>query len=147
MPDTGTKEALVLARRLVKNFAKHKLPARGGGEAILTLSVGLAAFPDQASHYSELIRQADSALYRAKEQGRNQAFVYDSSKDPFLVENSKVVLFENCEKKLTSYCQDKNSTAAKNLEGHVFFGQAIGLGHGKIDALKLKPYLEELSPS
>ncbi|MCW9057180.1 MAG: EAL domain-containing protein [Gammaproteobacteria bacterium] len=40
-------------------------------ELILTASVGIAIYPDDGDSPSELLRNADSAMYHSKEQGRN----------------------------------------------------------------------------
>ncbi len=37
-----------------------------------TISLGVAAYPDQATTYEELVKLADDALYRAKENGRDR---------------------------------------------------------------------------
>jgi diguanylate cyclase (GGDEF)-like protein len=42
----------------------------------VTVSAGVATFPSQAPNRGELIRLADSALYWAKEHGKNRAHVY-----------------------------------------------------------------------
>jgi diguanylate cyclase (GGDEF)-like protein/putative nucleotidyltransferase with HDIG domain len=42
----------------------------------VTVSAGVATFPNQAPNRGELIRLADSALYWAKEHGKNRAHVY-----------------------------------------------------------------------
>ena len=44
------------------------------GIGAVTISAGVATFPDQATDREELIRFADSALYWAKEQGKNCAY-------------------------------------------------------------------------
>ncbi|PMH39211.1 putative bifunctional diguanylate cyclase/phosphodiesterase [Vibrio cyclitrophicus] len=45
----------------------------------LTVSVGIASFPECASNSIELRKCADIALYRAKEKGRNQAQFYSKA--------------------------------------------------------------------
>lgn len=40
-------------------------------ELLTTVSVGVAVYPDDGTNPSELLRNADSAMYYAKEQGRN----------------------------------------------------------------------------
>jgi diguanylate cyclase (GGDEF)-like protein len=42
----------------------------------ITISIGISAFPDNAEDLNSLIDKADSALYKAKEQGRNRVCVY-----------------------------------------------------------------------
>lgn len=44
----------------------------------ITASIGVATYPSRAQDYKKLMREADVALYRAKEKGRGQ---YDSYKD------------------------------------------------------------------
>lgn len=43
----------------------------------VTISVGMAAFPGDSNDPIELIEMADSALYRAKREGRNRICTYD----------------------------------------------------------------------
>jgi diguanylate cyclase (GGDEF)-like protein/PAS domain S-box-containing protein len=40
-------------------------------ELILTASIGISIYPDDGENLSELLRNADSAMYHSKEQGRN----------------------------------------------------------------------------
>lgn len=61
----GTRLADVEA--IAQNLA-HRLRLGTG----LTFSAGIAAFPAHAATPSELVEAADSALYRAKEEGRNR---------------------------------------------------------------------------
>ena len=42
----------------------------------ITISIGVAAYPDDATDPIELVELADSALYRAKRSGRNQSCTY-----------------------------------------------------------------------
>jgi diguanylate cyclase (GGDEF)-like protein len=44
----------------------------------ITLSLGVAIFPDQASDPASMIRAADLALYEAKRQGRNRVVMSDA---------------------------------------------------------------------
>ena len=46
------------------------------GQPTVTLSIGCAAYPKDASNYEELFTLADFALYRAKEKGRNRYIIY-----------------------------------------------------------------------
>jgi diguanylate cyclase (GGDEF)-like protein len=48
----------------------------------VTISVGVGFFPRHAAHAEELEHVVDSALYRAKHQGKNCYLVHDGSADP-----------------------------------------------------------------
>jgi len=73
LPETSSDEAKILAERLRLRIAEHPFPGSGGEfELMLTASLGLASYPTEAATPEELIEKADSALYRAKQQGRNR---------------------------------------------------------------------------
>ena len=44
----------------------------------LSVSVGLATFPEDTESLEDLIRNADIALYNAKSQGKNRVITYES---------------------------------------------------------------------
>jgi len=46
-----------------------------------TLSMGIASFPEHGDNLSELLRKADIALYRAKNEGRNRLFLFEDKYD------------------------------------------------------------------
>jgi diguanylate cyclase (GGDEF)-like protein len=46
------------------------------GPLKVTMSVGVASFPDDARDQAVLIERADLALYHAKHSGRNQVVTY-----------------------------------------------------------------------
>lgn len=48
-----------------------------GRDHLVRASIGMTLFPDDASHSDELMRNADSAMYRAKDTGRGRAVFYD----------------------------------------------------------------------
>jgi diguanylate cyclase (GGDEF)-like protein len=78
MPETGKEVALLVGEKLRKAFAGHPFPGEGteAGER-LTISVGIATFPEDASSARELVDITDKALYRAKEGGRNRVVAWE----------------------------------------------------------------------
>lgn len=62
-------DALIIAEKLLNIFRE---PLRiDGRELILTLSIGIAMYPENGNSASELLRNADIAMYQAKALGRN----------------------------------------------------------------------------
>jgi len=50
-----------------------------GREISLTLSVGIAIFPEGGGNAEELLRNADTAMYSVKDTGRNSLCIFDES--------------------------------------------------------------------
>ena len=70
LPETGSEGAGLLAERLRQRLEEKAIGAAGEHQGI-TVSIGVAAFPENGADPEELIRRADSAMYRAKQSGRN----------------------------------------------------------------------------
>ncbi|HEV2018505.1 MAG TPA: diguanylate cyclase [Gemmatimonadaceae bacterium] len=68
MPDTGPVDALELAEHIRARVAAKKFTGRK-----MTLSIGVATFPEDADNAEGLISIADEALYQAKREGRDRA--------------------------------------------------------------------------
>jgi diguanylate cyclase (GGDEF)-like protein len=66
LPECGEDEAALVAERL-----RRALSAAGTSRPI-TVSAGVATFPEHGATAESLIRAADDALYRAKAEGRNR---------------------------------------------------------------------------
>ena len=80
LPDTSAQDAMQLAEELCKNIEDMQLEHNTSSTSnYVTVSVGVSSLvPQQKEHYSSLIKQADTALYLAKERGRNQAILYQT---------------------------------------------------------------------
>ena len=50
-----------------------------GRDHFVRASIGITLFPDDAAHIDELMRNADTAMYRAKDAGRGRAVFHDSA--------------------------------------------------------------------
>lgn len=50
----------------------------------ITISTGIASYPEHGSATDELLNNADKALYAAKKHGRNRTVIYDKKDDPEL---------------------------------------------------------------
>ena len=71
LENSSKKGALQLAERIRQDIAD--LTFSFEDESVrLTISLGIASFPEDGQEKSEIIELADQALYKAKKQGRNQ---------------------------------------------------------------------------
>jgi diguanylate cyclase (GGDEF)-like protein len=68
MPDTSATDALELAEHIRARVAAKKFMGRK-----MTLSIGVATFPEDADNAEGLISIADEALYQAKREGRDRS--------------------------------------------------------------------------
>lgn len=79
LPDTSTDTALAIAERLRQAVADHPFPGREKmTHGRITVSAGLASFPQDATDKNTLIAAADKALYAAKGAGRNMVKMYET---------------------------------------------------------------------
>ncbi len=81
-------EATALARRLIESVTQPFDLA--GRQALVGVSIGIALYPSHGETSDLLLRNADQALYRAKETGRKTCCVFDPAmgtgeQEPFLV--------------------------------------------------------------
>lgn len=77
LPGASKENAYKVANRIRKAVEKAPFPdehVQPLGK--LTVSVGLATFPEDADNLIDLIEKADTALYEAKHQGRNRVVSY-----------------------------------------------------------------------
>ena len=80
LPDTNKESAWGLAERLRQAIEKNDFI----GQEVqpnknLTISLGLASFPEDAKNKEALIAKADSALYQAKKAGKNRTHIYSGA--------------------------------------------------------------------
>jgi diguanylate cyclase (GGDEF)-like protein len=78
LPNTGLDGAKHMAEKIRLAVEAMKIPhERSYPLQVITLSLGVATSEDTTLvSYEELIKQADMALYKAKEKGRNQVTSY-----------------------------------------------------------------------
>jgi two-component system cell cycle response regulator len=72
LPDTGREGAVAVAERVRERIATYGfLKATDGLNIHLTASIGVATLPDVAASAEELLKAADTAMYRVKDRGKN----------------------------------------------------------------------------
>ncbi len=75
------EEAMNITQRIRTTVEKEKFDIGSGKKINITMSLGVAIFPADADNQSQLVSRADSALYLAKKEGRNKAYIYSDVAD------------------------------------------------------------------
>jgi diguanylate cyclase (GGDEF)-like protein/PAS domain S-box-containing protein len=71
--NTGKQGAREIAERVRRNVVETSFPnEKAQPDGDVTVSIGVATFSPSSSTLTDLIREADNALYRAKKAGRNR---------------------------------------------------------------------------
>lgn len=71
LAETSPEMALAAAERIRKGLEGQAL-GYGKASVKITISIGVSCYPEHGSDVTSLVARADSALYRAKEGGRNR---------------------------------------------------------------------------
>lgn len=71
--ETGKKGAIIAGERIRKAVETHEFKEKEDGSVRkVTVSVGVATYPEDAESEEKLIEQVDNALYKSKAAGRNR---------------------------------------------------------------------------
>jgi diguanylate cyclase (GGDEF)-like protein len=95
LPDTDKHGAIAVAEKIRHLTEQHRFTTQDHKQTrLITISAGIATYPDDVGEMDDLIDHADIALYRAKEGGRNQVICYTPPTKPkkLVVQPSKSIL-------------------------------------------------------
>ncbi len=80
--ETNADEAMIVAERMRKMVEAETFVKEGGLGIRLTISIGIAAFPEHATTKQNLLNLADQAMYRGKESTRNVVYLAHAQNSP-----------------------------------------------------------------
>ncbi|TWT27800.1 bifunctional diguanylate cyclase/phosphodiesterase [Planomicrobium sp. CPCC 101110] len=90
LPHTSHTEAAAFAQDLQQAFNEPFL--FNGEEVFISLSIGIGMFPSDGDNQESLIKSADLALYRVKEEGRNGFQFHTSDMNEIVARKSKLAM-------------------------------------------------------
>lgn len=77
LSNTKKEEAILTAQKLCDAVAGRIFDLANNKKEHVTISLGVATYPENGSTSQELIEYADKGLYKAKENGRNQVWLFN----------------------------------------------------------------------
>ncbi len=73
----STHDSEIIAKKILESLSTPFYLE--GHELVITASIGISSYPQDSIHLSELLKYADTAMYSAKEAGKNNFKLYSSS--------------------------------------------------------------------
>ncbi len=77
LPETDATAAMNIAERLCAAVERQAFEVGDGKTIVITVSIGVATYPQHANSPEGLVEAADAALYAAKRDGRNRICRYE----------------------------------------------------------------------
>lgn len=153
LPETNAQDAVAVAERIRDATEKQSLAVFGQNRGI-TVSAGIASFPDHANTRHSLLLAADAALYSAKQRGRNRCVTYDESCNKLCHADSiniKALLASDdmsAIEKLAAVIDARD----EHMKGHsqsvtelsVLLAEKMGMSGAEIDSLRYAALLHDL---
>lgn len=84
------RDAEDMAQRLLEAFAMP-LGLGGAQDVVISPSIGIAMYPDHAQVPTDLLKYADTAMYQAKDRGRNTYTVYHARMDALARDRARML--------------------------------------------------------
>lgn len=96
LPHTDGNDAIAMAERMRTAVAALRIPVEGNTTVDVTMSLGVASYPADASDGQTLVQRGDAAMYLAKRCGRNRTVACGSQASASLAD-SRVLLIADAE--------------------------------------------------
>ncbi|MFN7086751.1 MAG: GGDEF domain-containing protein [Burkholderiales bacterium] len=78
LPETGCEGAIEVANRIRQRIESTPIPTRSD-KVKMTVSVGIACYPEHGGSIDAIMEKADQAMYHSKSGGRNRITVFNGS--------------------------------------------------------------------
>lgn len=87
--DYNSDEALIEAEKIRKAIAKNETLQQYADYFPITISIGISSYPLYGLNAESLIKNADTAMYYSKQNGRNQCTIYTNKLNDFFNDSNQ----------------------------------------------------------
>lgn len=151
-PGVKCSEACVLAEKMRKAVESHHFPGLISGKGVLTISIGIACYPEHVADAETLAFCAELALLESKKKGRNAVSVYTPvastvtsaavlSKASQLSYVSTILTLAAALDAKDTHTYGHSQKVAKYA---VMLGEAIGISPERLSALRTAALLHDI---
>lgn len=156
LPETSLRNAFLVAERVRKKIFTNRFVLADDRETMVTVSIGVAAYPSDGENREGLIYAADQSLYMAKEAGRNFVYCYSDG----LRSRNKTEVNPDQYRDSDSMGNDMVTTrTAKGLGGHLgevgvhveqvsryamLLAKAVGIDDRGVESLRVAGLLHDI---
>ena len=88
LPETGSQGATIIAQRLRERVEQMEIHTNDGEKVDITISIGIASFPDVEASEEIIMEYADKALYQSKHKGKNCVHLYQDGDFVYVEKNN-----------------------------------------------------------
>jgi diguanylate cyclase (GGDEF)-like protein/putative nucleotidyltransferase with HDIG domain len=153
LPETDSSEALEVAER-IRDITEKQSASLFANNKRITVSAGVASYPDHARSRHGLVLNADAAMYYAKRLGKNRCVVYDETRHrPYRASSGHVRSHPGDDDMdtigaLGALAEERHahgkghSVAVMQLAGAI--GERLGLSAEELDNLRAAALLHDL---
>ncbi len=71
LPESSSQETYTVGKRILEKIKEFELEAPDGTMTHMTVSIGMAIFPEHSTNHKDLFNIADSMMYKAKYEGKD----------------------------------------------------------------------------
>ncbi len=134
IPNANLEYIAVVGERIRAKIESQTFLTPSGQERGISASLGGACFPENQTEAGDLLKAADAALYKAKQQGRNQVVLWQGRYEP--AENRtkpEISVDDWIDPDLFEYSEACTRKVASEIE---FLVRRLGLSEGQREILK-----------
>jgi len=110
LPNSDYNQSLKIAERLIEYCRKKEF-----SQIRITISLGIASFPDCSNNWKDLFEFADKNLYSAKRHGRNQIGYFIEDKKRLIIPTKEIIGRDKELKSIAKFIKKLHSGIGKTL--------------------------------